>query len=138
MALRDLFASVRTGERREQHADTVALEFELKVSFDPLPPSRGSTVTSAQRADRAVDASKRALVWGVVLGDLIADLAGAAGQSAFVCGAAAEPGRSFGVDLDAHDLLLPLAVLGQVLVVREDVYMLAPACGERQRKPGPP
>jgi len=75
-----------------------------------------------ERANRAVDTAKRALVGRVVLGDLVADIACAAGQPPFVRCAAADLRWSVGLDVDAHYLLLPLAVLGQVLVIREDVF----------------
>ena len=125
MALRDLFASVGAGEWCEEHAGPVAGELELEGQPRPLAAVQWFDGDGSERADRAVEASKRALVWGVVLGDLVADLAGAAGQPAFVCCAAADAGRSVGLDLDAHDLLLPLAVLGQVLVIRKHVCGLA-------------
>ena len=60
-----------------------------------------------------------------MLGDLVADIACAAGQPTFVCGAAADPRRAVGFDVHAHDLLLPLAMLGQVLEIREDVFGFA-------------
>ena len=125
MALRDFFASVGAGERCEDYAGTVAREFELEGQLRPFAAVEWFDGDGSEWADRAVDTSKRALVRGVVLGDLVADIAGAAGQPAFVRGAAADPSRSVGLDVDAHDLLLPLAVLGQVLVVREDVCGLA-------------
>jgi hypothetical protein len=125
VALRDFLASVGAGERREEHAGSVARQFELEGQLRPCAAVERFDSDGSVRADRAVDTPKRAPPRGVVLGDLVADIACAAGESACVCCAAADLRRAVGFDADAHDLLLPLAVLGQLVEIREDVLGFA-------------
>src|SRR4051812_26304000 len=98
----------------------MALELEFEGQLRALAIKRFDG-DGSDGTDRAVHASKYAFMRSLVLGDLVADVPCSAGQPPFVCCSAANPRRSVCLDVGAHDLLLPLAVLGQVFVVREDV-----------------
>src|SRR6478735_2052592 len=80
VALWDLLASVGAGERRDEHADTVALEVELERQFRPRAAVEWCDGDGPDRADGTVDTSERARVWRIMLCDLVGDLTGAAGQ----------------------------------------------------------
>ena len=60
-----------------------------------------------------------------MLCDLVGDVACAAGQPAFVCRAGTDARRAGGFDVCADDLLLPLAVLAQIIEICEDVVRTA-------------
>src|SRR5262249_59656176 len=74
------------------------------------------------RAHRSVDAAECDLTRRVMLGDFEADVAFAAGHAAPVGRSRADARRAVGLDLCAHDVLLPLAVPTQVIDVGEDVF----------------
>jgi hypothetical protein len=122
VALRDLFASVGAGERCEEYAETFALELELECQLRPCAAVEWFDGDGPEGADGSVDASKRAPARRVMLGDLVADVACTAGQAAFVGRACTDPRRAVGLDLDTDDLLLPFAVLAQIIEIREDVF----------------
>ena len=54
VALRNLLASVGAGERREEYAETLALELELKCHLRPRAAVEGLDGDRPDRADRAV------------------------------------------------------------------------------------
>src|SRR5262249_54551274 len=125
VALRDFLAGVGSGERREEHAETLALELECKGQPRPRAAVKRFDGHGAERADGSVDASERDLVRRIMLRDLVADLACAARQLPRVSRAAADTGRALGLDANAVDLILPFAVPAQVIDIREDVFRAA-------------
>ena len=120
-ALGDLLASVGACERCEKYADAVALEIELECQLRPGGAVEWFDGDGAEGAHWAVDAAERAFARWVMLCDLVADVAWAAGHAAFVGGARTDPGWAVGFDLGAFDLLLPLAVPAEIIDVGEDL-----------------
>src|SRR5207244_10502909 len=75
--------------------------------------------------DRPVEDPERGLARWIVLADLVRELPRPAGHLPGVGRSRADAGRALGLELDADDLALPLAVPLELVDVREDV--LGPA-----------
>jgi hypothetical protein len=58
----------------------------------------------------------------IVRCDLVGDVAWAAGQLAFVCRTGADTRRAVGLDVNADDLFLSVAVLAEIVDVSEDDF----------------
>ena len=112
----------QAGRRARPKAEAFAFEFELECQLRAGASVERLDSEGPGWADGAVDASEGAPMRRIVLGDLVADIARADGEAAFVGRAAPDPCRPVGVDLHADDLVLPLAVLAQVGEIREDIF----------------
>src|SRR5919108_511382 len=100
-----------------------AVAHEVELERDARAPAVVERLDDdrALGADGTVEAAEGGSVRRIVLGDLVGDLLAAAGDTARVDRAGADPCRPLRQQLDVLDLRLPLAVPAQVVEVGEDL-----------------
>src|SRR2546427_4635110 len=116
----DVLGGIAADEWKQQLADAAPLEVELEHHARAACVERDDA-DGAHRAHRAVDAAEARAPRRVVLGDLVRDLAHAAGNPPAVAGPRADAGRPLRLDRYLLDRRLPLAVPREVVDVGEDV-----------------
>src|SRR5436190_6917834 len=125
LILRDLPRRLAARQRGDELAEPVANEVELDRDPRARPAVERLDGQRANRPRRTVGAAKRHHAGRVVLGDLVADIALAAGHLAPVDGSRADPRRPVGLDPRADDVPLPLAVAVELVEVGEDLLRSA-------------